>query len=165
MKCYLCIVVVAIVCLSYVQCFLSPSHTSFPISTVNIFSSTDQEAEISSLAPRFPRVEIEYCPGCRWLLRSAYLAQELLTTFESSLGSYLPKDILYYYVFISSFIGEVALIPQREISGTFIIRVNGIIVWDRTQEGTKGFPETKILKQLVRDIIDTNIDLGHSDKK
>lgn len=92
MKCYLCIVVVAIVCLSYVQCFLSPSHTSFPISTVNIFSSTDQEAEISSLAPRFPRVEIEYCPGCRWLLRSAYLAQELLTTFESSLGSYLPRD-------------------------------------------------------------------------
>ena len=58
-----------------------------------------------------------------------------------------------------------ALIPQRDISGTFIIRVNGIIVWDRTQEGTKGFPETKILKQLVRDIIDTNIDLGHSDKK
>lgn len=28
------------------------------------------------------RVEIEYCPGCRWLLRAGWLAQELLMTFQ-----------------------------------------------------------------------------------
>jgi selenoprotein W-related protein len=33
-----------------------------------------------------PRVEIEYCTQCRWLLRAAWLAQELLTTFEQELG-------------------------------------------------------------------------------
>jgi selT/selW/selH-like putative selenoprotein len=33
-----------------------------------------------------PRVEIEYCTQCRWLLRAAWLAQELLTTFEHELG-------------------------------------------------------------------------------
>ena len=27
-------------------------------------------------------VRIKYCTGCRWMLRSAYLAQELLTTFD-----------------------------------------------------------------------------------
>ena len=33
-----------------------------------------------------PRVEIEYCTQCRWLLRAAWMAQELLTTFEQELG-------------------------------------------------------------------------------
>ncbi|KAH8071239.1 hypothetical protein JL721_4677 [Aureococcus anophagefferens] len=28
-------------------------------------------------------VRIEYCTGCRWMLRSAWLAQELLTTFDA----------------------------------------------------------------------------------
>ena len=33
-----------------------------------------------------PRVEIEYCTQCRWLLRAAWMAQELLTTFETEIG-------------------------------------------------------------------------------
>jgi hypothetical protein len=36
-----------------------------------------------------------------------------------------------------------------------------IILWDRKTEG--GFPETKVLKQRVRDRIDPKKDLGHSD--
>ena len=28
------------------------------------------------------RIEIEYCTQCRWMLRAAWVAQELLTTFE-----------------------------------------------------------------------------------
>ena len=32
-------------------------------------------------------VEIQYCTGCKWLLRSAWLAQELLTTFEKELDN------------------------------------------------------------------------------
>lgn len=31
------------------------------------------------------RVDIHYCTGCRWLLRSAWMAQELLSTFEGEL--------------------------------------------------------------------------------
>lgn len=37
-----------------------------------------------------------------------------------------------------------------------------ILLWDRKAEG--GFPETKVLKQRVRDCIDPGRDLGHSDK-
>jgi hypothetical protein len=36
-----------------------------------------------------------------------------------------------------------------------------VLLWDRKTEG--GFPETKVLKQRVRDLIDPKKDLGHSD--
>jgi selenoprotein W-related protein len=38
------------------------------------------------MSPRTPRVQIEYCTQCRWLLRAAWMAQELLTTFQDELG-------------------------------------------------------------------------------
>ena len=31
------------------------------------------------------KIVIEYCPGCQWLLRSAWMAQEILNTFENEL--------------------------------------------------------------------------------
>ena len=88
-----------------------------------------------------PRVEINYCTQCRWLLRAAWLAQELLTTFEKE-------------------IGEVALQPGT--GGVFEVRVDGEAVWSRKEEGR--FPEAKELKQRVRDKIAPDRDLGHSDK-
>ena len=88
-----------------------------------------------------PRIEIEYCTGCRWMLRAAWMAQELLTTFESE-------------------IGEVALRPGS--GGVFEIRVAGQTVWSRAVEGR--FPEIKELKQRVRDCVAPSRNLGHSDK-
>jgi len=34
-----------------------------------------------------PIVTIEYCPKCNWLLKAAYMAQELLTTFADEMHS------------------------------------------------------------------------------
>ncbi|WP_317931292.1 SelT/SelW/SelH family protein [Halioxenophilus sp. WMMB6] len=85
-------------------------------------------------------ITITYCTQCRWLLRSAWLAQELLTTFEQDLAG-------------------VTLAPAT--GGVFQISVNGMIVWERKRDG--GFPDIKVLKQRVRDIIDPARDLGHSD--
>ena len=90
-----------------------------------------------------PTITILYCPKCNWLLRSAYMAQELLTTFEEDIKS-------------------VTLQPS-ELSGDFKIYVNDLLIIDRKQYG--GFPEIKALKQLVRDLINPTKDLGHSDKK
>ena len=39
----------------------------------------------SSEEPKYTSVVIEYCPGCRWLLRSSWMAQEILTTFETEI--------------------------------------------------------------------------------
>ncbi len=88
------------------------------------------------------RVEIRYCRQCRWMLRSAWMAQELLTTFEEELG-------------------EVALCPG--IGGVFEIRVNDELVWSRAESGR--FPDIKELKQLVRDRVSPEKNLGHSEKK
>lgn len=88
-----------------------------------------------------PRIEIAYCTQCRWLLRAAWLAQELLTTFEKELG-------------------EVALSPGT--GGVFEVRVDGVTVWSRETEGR--FPEAKELKQRVRDRIAPEKDLGHSER-
>jgi len=32
-----------------------------------------------------PIITIEYCPKCGWMLRSAYMAQELLQTFTDEI--------------------------------------------------------------------------------
>ena len=87
-----------------------------------------------------PRVEIEYCTQCRWLLRAGWTAQELLTTFQAE-------------------IGEVALVPGT--GGVFDVRVGEQVVWSRAVEGR--FPELKELKQRVRDVIAPDRSLGHSD--
>jgi selenoprotein W-related protein len=89
-----------------------------------------------------PRVEIRYCTQCRWLLRAAWLAQELLTTFEQELG-------------------EVALQPGS--GGVFEVRVDGELVWSRQDDGR--FPEAKELKQRVRDRVAPDRPLGHSDRR
>ncbi len=88
-----------------------------------------------------PRVNITYCTQCRWLLRAAWLAQELLTTFEEELG-------------------EVALRPGT--GGVFEIRLGEELIWSRKQEGR--FPEAKEIKQRIRDHVAPARSLGHSDR-
>lgn len=56
-------------------------------------------------------------------------------------------------------LGEVALVPGT--GGVFVVRVDDSTVWDR---GQQGFPELSALKQVVRDHIAPDRDLGHSDR-
>ena len=93
--------------------------------------------------PDKPRVSIEYCPRCGWLLRSAWLAQELLTTFEKDLS-------------------RLELVPSPT-SGTFQVRVDDAVVWCRQTDG--GFPQAAELKRRVRDRIAPGRTLGHSEAK
>ena len=88
------------------------------------------------------RVVIFYCTRCRWMLRAAWLAQELLSSFEAELE-------------------EVALRPS-ERAGVFEVRVDEQRVWSREAEG--GFPEAAELKRRVRDRVAPERDLGHVDR-
>ena len=90
-----------------------------------------------------PVISIEYCPKCGWLLRAAYMAQEILTTFSEDVKA-------------------VSLQPA-EVSGTYTICINEEKIFDRKELGR--FPEIKELKQLIRDSINPGKSLGHSDKK
>ena len=85
-----------------------------------------------------PRVEIHYCTQCRFMLRSAYLAQELLTTFEKELG-------------------EVALVPGS--GGIFEVRVDGETLI--TNRESKRMPEAGDVKRLLRDRIAPGKTIGH----
>lgn len=87
------------------------------------------------------RVEIKYCTQCRWLIRAAWMAQELLTTFETELL-------------------EVALVPGK--GGIFDVIVDDELLWSREEKGR--FPDIKELKQLVRDRVSPGKDLGHTDR-
>ena len=87
-----------------------------------------------------PVVEIRYCRQCRWLLRAGWMAQELLATFEDELGG-------------------VTLVPGS--GGIFEVRIGAETIWSRRQMGR--FPEIKELKQLVRDRVAPERNLGHSD--
>ena len=89
-----------------------------------------------------PRVTITYCTQCRWLLRAAWYAQELLTTFHRE-------------------VGEVALRPAT--GGVFTVHVDDELLWDRA--GGRGFPEVTTLKQLVCDRVAPGRPLGHSDAR
>jgi selenoprotein W-related protein len=88
-----------------------------------------------------PAVSIEYCRQCRWLLRAAWMAQEILSTFEDEVGG-------------------VTLVPGT--GGVFIVRVGMTTVWSRKDEGR--FPEIAELKQRVRDRVAPERDLGHVDR-
>lgn len=89
-----------------------------------------------------PIVEIEYCRQCRWMLRAAWTAQELLTTFEEEIGA-------------------VTLKPGT--GGVFALRVDGELVWSRKDAGRHA--EITEIKQLVRDRIAPGKSLGHSDRR
>lgn len=88
-----------------------------------------------------PRVTIAYCTQCNWMLRAAWMAQELLQTFGQDLG-------------------EVALVPGT--GGIFVVQSDGATIWDRKADG--GFPEAKILKQRLRDQVWPEKTLGHTDR-
>ncbi|MCH7998434.1 MAG: SelT/SelW/SelH family protein [Chloroflexi bacterium] len=85
-----------------------------------------------------PRIEIHYCTRCRFMLRAAYLAQELLTSFEKELG-------------------EVALVPGS--GGIFEVRLDGETL--ATNRETKVMPEAGEVKRLLRDRISPGRTIGH----
>lgn len=94
-----------------------------------------------------PRITLTYCTQCNWMLRAAWMAQELLQSFGADLE-------------------QVSLIPGT--GGVFEIHLithDGVdhLLWERKRD--HGFPEAKQLKQLVRDIVWPDRDLGHSDRK
>ena len=91
--------------------------------------------------PEKPALEIEYCTQCRWLLRAAWMAQELLTTFEQELGGVLLKP---------------------GTGGGYDLRLQGKLIFSRKAAGR--FPDIKEVKQLVRDVIAPEKSLGHTDR-
>ena len=89
-----------------------------------------------------PSVRITYCTQCNWMLRAAWMAQELLSSFGADLG-------------------EVTLVPGT--GGIYEVHCDGELIWERKRDG--GFPEAAELKRRLRDKAWPERELGHLDKK
>ncbi|HEY8767243.1 MAG TPA: SelT/SelW/SelH family protein [Dehalococcoidia bacterium] len=85
-----------------------------------------------------PRVEITYCTKCRFLLRAAWMAEELLTTFGAELA-------------------EVALRPGS--GGIFEVALDGTVV--ATNRDHAPMPEPADVKRAIRDRISPARKIGH----
>jgi selenoprotein W-related protein len=83
------------------------------------------------------RIEITYCTRCKFLLRAAWLAQELLTTFESE-------------------VSEVALVPGS--GGIFAVRLDGDVI---ASNAGGDMPDVGEVKRLLRDRIAPGRRIGH----
>ena len=114
----------------------SPRSTRASLARMGAENERDREM----VAAR-PAVVIEYCRQSRWLLRAAWIAQEILSTFEEEVGG-------------------VTLVPGT--GGVFVVSVSGEAVWSRKDEGR--FPEIAELKQRVRDRVAPERELGHVDR-
>ncbi|PIJ50346.1 selenoprotein W-related protein [Erwinia sp. OLTSP20] len=73
-----------------------------------------------------PAITIRYCVQCNWLLRAAWIAQELPNSFADELAS-------------------VTLKPAT--GGVYEITANQQLIWERKRDG--GFPDAATLKQRL----------------
>ena len=85
-----------------------------------------------------PSVEIRYCTKCKFLLRAAWLAQELLSSFEKELQ-------------------EVILVPSS--GGILEIRIDDHLLFSNKKENR--LPEVREIKLLIRDLIAPDRQIGH----
>ncbi|KOS18062.1 hypothetical protein ESCO_002398 [Escovopsis weberi] len=110
-----------------------------------------------------PRITIEFCTQCKWMLRAAYFAQELLSTFSLSIGEVALQPSTGGTFIITLYTGAQEPKESREPKESQEPQGCAKVIWDRKTDG--GFPETKELKRRVRDLIDPLRDLGHVDRQ
>ncbi|MCC6207642.1 MAG: Rdx family protein [Gammaproteobacteria bacterium] len=85
-----------------------------------------------------PRVVVEYCARCGFMLRAAWVAQELLKTFEDE-------------------IAEVALRPGG--GGIFALRLEENLLFSNKEEGR--FPEMRELRERLAEALGSDKRFGH----
>ncbi|KAI0460676.1 hypothetical protein F5B21DRAFT_452838 [Xylaria acuta] len=126
--------------------------------------SAHASASASASTSPLPRVTIRFCTQCKWMLRAAYFAQELLSTFSTSLGEVALQPatggIFVVEIYYADPAASTATATTTQADPSPMVQRR--VLWDRRAEG--GFPETKQLKRRVRDVIEPDRNLGHVDR-
>jgi selenoprotein W-related protein len=87
-----------------------------------------------------PTIEVEYCINCGFMLRAAWIAQELLRAFEDEVET-------------------VALKPGS--GGVLIVRAGGKTLYSNKEQG--GLPDMKMLKRRIAVEIGSGKSFGHDE--
>lgn len=110
-----------------------------------------------------PSVVIEFCAKCKWHNRAIWYTQEVLQTFSD------PEKNL---------VTEVSVRPRYDQPGLFQVLVRGNVgnekvIYRRKMKKSEdkqdadfyydGFPDSKLLKQLIRNELFPEQGLGHVD--
>ncbi|KAF3992174.1 hypothetical protein FT663_01309 [Candidozyma haemuli var. vulneris] len=109
-----------------------------------------------------PKVSISYCARCKWQNRAVWYLQEILQTFSDPEKNLIP---------------EVAVCPSYDNPGLFEISVTKDnqeqIVYKRKMKKSDvdqsaeyyydGFPDSKLLKVLLRNALFPEAGLGHAE--
>mmetsp|Transcript_2804 Transcript_2804/g.5608 ORF Transcript_2804/g.5608 Transcript_2804/m.5608 type:complete len:443 (-) Transcript_2804:223-1551(-) len=131
-------------------------------------SSSQTNTEIEKIHPNEPAVDIsiDYCSACQWTLRATWLASEVLTTFANEPRlhsvSLVPRSPPLSEGGIFSVVS--ASLDDSVAGSSFEANASRrmeLVLWDRKKEGR--FPEAKEIKQSIRDVVNPDKDLGHSD--
>lgn len=111
-----------------------------------------------------PKVSIHYCARCKWQNRAVWYLQEILQTFSDPEKNLVP---------------EVSVCPSYDNPGLFEIRVtkedqSEKIIYKRKMKKLDldqsaeyyydGFPDSKLLKVLLRDELFPEEKLGHAER-
>ncbi|KAL7809921.1 Rdx family domain-containing protein [Trichoderma gracile] len=130
--------------------------------------------EQSPVTAPLPRITIQFCTQCKWMLRAAYYAQELLSTFSLSIGEVALQPSTGGTFIVTIYHHQPSPSPQSSTTAAASSsspataeaeeepKIQSTVLWDRKTDG--GFPETKDLKRRVRDVIEPGRNLGHVDR-
>ncbi|KAF6006788.1 hypothetical protein HII13_004869 [Brettanomyces bruxellensis] len=128
-------------------------------------SSTKSNPENDNIMLDYPIVSIAYCVRCKWMLRAAWYQQEILQTFASKEDPEATEKAGDGFSKLT--INSVLLKPSL-VAGTFTIAIkprradNWTVLWDRKMNG--GFPDSKVVKQKIRDIVKPGLKMRHLDR-
>lgn len=130
------------------------------------FPTIHQVHQITYTQPQLmlPKVRIDFCAKCKWHNRAVWYAQEILQTFSD------PE---------SNLVAEIALCPSYTNGGLFQVTVENeageTVIYRRRMKKSAdeqaeayyydGFPDSKLLKQLIRNALFPDVGLGHVEGK
>lgn len=168
---------------------IKTAEPSKPTDTSKLTEPSKAPAPTQSQGPiTLPRLTIRFCTQCKWNLRAAYYAQELLQTFGDALGEVALQPATGGAFVVTLFTqhrrrqhddrsdgdestptttnstteGTSTNADASAGAGGEEISIQRTVLWDRKVDG--GFPETKVLKGRVRDVLEPGRSLGHTDR-
>lgn len=112
-----------------------------------------------------PKVTIRFCAKCKWHNRAIWYTQEVLQTFSDPEKN-LVTEVAVCPLHDQPGLFEVAVAPDNEGETVIYRRRMKKLDLDQSEEFYyDGFPDSKLLKQLIRNHLFPEAGLGHVDGK
>lgn len=118
---------------------------------------------------RYPRVVIQYCSKCKWQNRAVWYMSEILQTFEGlvndvSLQPIIDQPGAFQIIVQKNHDHKTILYKRRFKSKELAIKYGDVDGSQLAPYYYDGFPDSKLIKVLLKDLLDDKVELGHAQK-